>query len=62
MSIYVDPKACPQNHRCPTVFYCPVGAITQTGFGIPVIDEEKCTNCGKCTKVCPTRAMSFKKK
>jgi len=27
---------------------CPVGAITQSGFGLPVIDPEKCIECGKC--------------
>lgn len=36
---------------------CPVCAITmqenEEGFLFPAIDEEKCTNCGLCTKVCP---------
>ena len=36
---------------------CPVGAITMhednEGFLKPVIDENKCTNCGLCTKACP---------
>jgi len=36
---------------------CPVGAITleedEKGFVYPVIDKEKCINCGKCKKVCP---------
>jgi Fe-S-cluster-containing hydrogenase component 2 len=61
MSVKVNSNACPQNHRCPLVFYCPANAITQNGFGLPVIDEEKCTNCGKCVKMCPTRALSFDK-
>lgn len=58
MSIYVDSGACPQNHKCPLMFQCPVGAISQTGFGLPIIDEEKCIDCGKCIKMCPMRAVS----
>ncbi len=50
--IHVLPERCPQNHPCPTVRVCPVHAITQQGYGAPVIDEEKCTNCGKCTRFC----------
>ena len=30
----VNPAYCPQNHRCPLVAACPVGAITQEGFGL----------------------------
>lgn len=36
---------------------CPAGAISQgydeEGFLIPVIDEEKCIQCGRCKEVCP---------
>ena len=36
---------------------CPVDAITieddNKGFWMPVIDENKCTDCGKCTRTCP---------
>ncbi|MDE5564529.1 MAG: 4Fe-4S binding protein, partial [Oscillospiraceae bacterium] len=35
---------------------CPNGAITVTDFHA-VIDYEKCTGCGTCTKVCPTKAV-----
>lgn len=37
---------------------CPVNAITMKpdseGFEYPEIDFEKCINCGKCCKICPT--------
>jgi len=59
--VTINPVACPQNHRCPLLRVCPVNAIKQDGYGLPVIDKEKCTNCGKCTKFCPTRAVTFKK-
>ena len=39
---------CPQNHPCPAVKVCPVGALSQTGFDAPVIDHDKCIKCGKC--------------
>lgn len=36
---------------------CPTGAISQIddeyGFKYPLIDFDKCTNCGLCKKVCP---------
>jgi len=36
---------------------CPQGAILQDGYGLPVIDKSKCTECGKCAKYCPTKAI-----
>ena len=35
---------CPQNHKCPAVKVCPVGALSQEGFQAPKIDYEKCIN------------------
>ena len=32
---------CPQNHKCPAVKVCPVGALSQEGFEAPKIDYEK---------------------
>lgn len=36
---------------------CPTGAITmerdEQGFAYPAVDNEKCTKCGLCHKVCP---------
>jgi len=57
MALTINPSACPQNHRCPIIRICPAGAISQNGYGLPVIDESKCTECGKCTMYCPTHAV-----
>lgn len=57
IEIKVIKEKCPSNHQCPAIRVCPVGALTQKGFHAPIIDEEKCTKCGKCTKVCPMRAL-----
>ncbi len=48
---------CPQNHPCPAVKVCPVGALSQNGFDAPVIDHTKCIRCGKCSSFCPKRAL-----
>jgi Fe-S-cluster-containing hydrogenase component 2 len=48
---------CPQNHRCPALRACPTGALTQQGFAAPTIDATKCTECGKCVRVCPMGAL-----
>lgn len=50
---------CPQNHACPSVRVCPVGALTQKGFSAPSIDGNKCVKCGKCVKTCPMKALVF---
>ena len=57
MALVVDKNKCPQNHRCPLLNICPVGAISQEGFGLPKIDAEKCIECGKCTKYCGMQAV-----
>ncbi|MDP4290666.1 MAG: 4Fe-4S binding protein [Bacteroidota bacterium] len=57
MSLSVSPLHCPQNHRCPIINICPVGAITQNGYGLPVIDQTKCAECGKCVRFCPMHAI-----
>lgn len=61
MALEISKSHCPQNHRCPMLSVCPVGAISQNGNGLPVIDEEKCTECGKCTRYCPMGAVMKKK-
>ena len=48
---------CPQNHPCPAVGVCPVGALSQTGFNAPTIDRSKCIRCGKCSNFCPKKAL-----
>ncbi|MCI8352243.1 MAG: 4Fe-4S binding protein [Clostridia bacterium] len=48
---------CPQNHKCPAVNVCPVGALTQKDFEAPTIDHNKCIRCGKCSNFCPKKAL-----
>jgi len=57
MNIVVAKSRCPQNHPCPSVKVCPVGAILQNGFSAPTIDEEKCIKCKKCVMFCPMGAI-----
>jgi ferredoxin len=49
----VDPLKCPQDHKCPAINICPQKAITQVNNNLPVIDNEKCINCGECIYFCP---------
>lgn len=58
MPLVVDKNRCPQNHRCPLLKLCPAGAISQEGYGLPIIDVEKCIKCGKCVKHCGMNAIS----
>lgn len=55
--IKVDSKMCPQNHRCPAIDVCPTDAITQQGYALPTINSDKCIECMKCIKFCPTGAI-----
>ncbi len=48
---------CPQNHPCPAVKVCPVGALSQTNHNAPIIDQSKCIRCGKCSTFCPKKAL-----
>lgn len=61
MALTIDAARCPQNHRCPLLTVCPVEAITQQGYGLPVIDAEKCVECGKCVKSCGMGAVHKEK-
>lgn len=60
MALTIDATRCPQNHRCPLLTVCPVQAITQQGHGLPVIDAQKCIECGKCMKFCGMGAINNK--
>lgn len=53
----VKQNKCPQNHPCPSVRVCPVGALSQKGYSAPVVDMDRCIKCGKCVKFCPKRAL-----
>jgi len=57
MSIIVEKRRCPQNHPCPSVSVCPVGALQQIGFDAPTVDVSRCTGCGKCAWFCPMGAL-----
>ena len=48
---------CPQNHKCPAVNVCPVGALSQKDFEAPNIDNNKGIRCGKCSNFCPKKAL-----
>lgn len=58
MNITVKKEKCPQNHSCPAVKVCPVGAISQKGYSAPAIDMDKCISCMKCTRYCPMGAIT----
>jgi len=58
--ISVRAQRCPQNHPCPVVPRCPVGAIVQQGWGAPQIDRDVCTDCGACARMCSTFARNEK--
>ncbi len=57
MAIAVELRRCPQNHPCPAVRVCPVGALIQKGYDAPKVDEKKCIDCGKCVRFCPMGAL-----
>lgn len=54
-------KAC--KHGClglgTCVKNCPFGAMSMSEEGLPVIDPDKCTGCGKCETVCPKHVISM---
>ena len=57
-------NACPYNAIAhlerPCKKACPVDAITYDEYGICVIDEKKCIQCGMCIHSCPFGAISSK--
>lgn len=59
-TLVIKTENCPQNHKCPAVNICPMGALSQTGFNAPVIDYDKCVACGKCSAFCPKKALTLK--
>ncbi|MDF2885060.1 MAG: putative 4Fe-4S ferredoxin iron-sulfur binding domain protein [Clostridiaceae bacterium] len=58
--IVVKAENCPQNHICPPVLICPVGALKQSGHNAPTVDTNSCIQCGKCTNFCPRGALLYK--
>ena len=61
MALVIDKNLCPQNHKCPMISFCPMEAITQEGFSLPVIDSDLCIECGKCIEVCGKKAVHKQK-
>ena len=57
MALRIDPRLCPQNHRCPMIAVCPAEAISQTGNALPAIDPAKCIECGACAEICGRQAV-----
>jgi Fe-S-cluster-containing hydrogenase component 2 len=62
MPVNVIVSRCPQNHPCPAIRRCPVGALAQNKFDAPTVNNEKCIDCGKCTSFCPMGALVLEKK
>ncbi|MEI6499194.1 MAG: 4Fe-4S binding protein [bacterium] len=60
MAIEIDISKCPQNHICPAIMVCPVGALSQEGFDAPSVDHDKCLDCGACSNFCPMGALQLK--
>jgi Fe-S-cluster-containing hydrogenase component 2 len=58
-TLMVVKSRCPQNHPCPSIRVCPTGALVQSGYAAPTVDQDKCIKCGKCTGVCPRGALQF---
>lgn len=57
--IVVNEMFCPQNHPCPAVATCPQHAIVQANvYSAPRVDQELCTECGVCTRVCRVFSLS----
>ena len=57
MQLTIDKNRCPQNHACPAIKVCPIGAIKQNRYDIPTIDQEQCIKCEKCVAFCPMQAI-----
>jgi Fe-S-cluster-containing hydrogenase component 2 len=58
MSVRVNKSRCPQNHPCPSIKACPMQALSQHGNAAPMVDPDKCTECGVCMQFCPMGALS----
>lgn len=61
MPVSVNRELCPHNHICPLIKVCPVEAISQAADGYPIVDADKCIECGACIDECPKHAMDFDK-
>jgi Na+-translocating ferredoxin:NAD+ oxidoreductase subunit B len=59
--LMAGPKAC--NYGCigfgDCARACPFGAITMDEEGLPLVDEQRCTACGKCVAACPKKLFAL---
>lgn len=59
--MFGGPKAC--KYGClglgTCVKACPFDAMHMSDDGLPVINPDKCTACGKCVSVCPKQVISL---
>jgi ferredoxin len=54
----IDLKRCDASPFCPVKRACPQGAVTSVPGGYTV-EEDACTGCGACVRVCPMGAVQF---
>ena len=54
-----EPSLCARSGTC--VGVCPEGALSIGEDYYPTLNEEACTECGLCQKVCPGQDVSFEK-
>lgn len=56
----IKENICPQNATCPNVKTCPASVIERIGYGLPfpLIENGKCSYCGKCT-ACELKCCSM---
>jgi len=59
ISYYIDPNKCQACMICKRK--CPVDAVDGAKKTIHLIEQEKCTKCGTCFEVCPSKFGAVKK-
>ena len=57
-TVAIDLKRCDNSPFCPAKRVCPNGAIKPV-LGGYATDENKCSGCGVCIRVCPMGAVHF---